>query len=749
MSQLQAILSGTQKRTPIPAVERYFQISLYLLVCTGFATLVTTGKLDILSVAGVTVALLVRGWLLLRHENVKVPERWTSYFTIAYVPIYVLDFFFISQSFVAATVHMVLAIMVAKIYSVQRDRDYLYLATLAFMEVLAAAILTVDSVFLAAFCLFMILAVSTFVSMEMRRSAAAAAHAAQVPALRLSSSTLGGSRSAGRIFGRLRQLNGALSATSIVLMLMIFAGTAIIFFMLPRVSAGYLGNFAPRNELVSGFTNEVNLGQIGIIQQSNQVVMHVTVQEGRADVMSLKWRGVALDQFNGQKWTTRGSLSYGVPRSLDGGLHLARALAASAQDTGESVTATRRQPLRYRVLMEPVAISVFFVAPAAEVLFGNYRWVALDGNGTIYDNDRDRQITAYEVISNVAEPPPGQLRRASSGYSRRIQDVFLQLPELDPRVPQLAQQVTASAPTPYDKARAVERYLSTNFAYTLQLPSPVPDDPIAYFLFTRKQGHCEYFASAMAVMLRSIGIPARIVNGFRTGEYNDVTGSYIIRARDAHSWVEAYFPGSGWVSFDPTPAGVAPAPSTWNRMLLYIDAAREFWREWVINYDFSHQRTLTNTATSRARRFVDESRRWLRRKYEAAVDRADDIRDQAMREPQKWAARAILGFAVLLLLVVARPLWRMGRRRALMRDPGRAPATAAGLWYLRMTRTLARRGWRKRATQSPREFAQAIDDPAMRRGVQSFTETYERARFGGSAAEAEKLPEKFRELVEK
>jgi hypothetical protein len=91
----------------------------------------------------------------------------------------------------------------------------------------------------------------------------------------------------------------------------------------------------------------------------------------------------------------------------------------------------------------------------------------------------------------------------------------------------------------------------------------------------------------------------------------------------------------------------------------------------------------------------------------------------------------------------------MVRRRALMRDPGRAPATAAGLWYLRMTRTLARRGWRKRATQSPREFAQAIDDPAMRRGVQSFTETYERARFGGSAAEAEKLPEKFRELVEK
>src|ERR1051325_6090976 len=185
MSQLSTL--GDQRRAPIAAVERYFQISLYLLVCTGFATLVTTGKLDILSVLGVTVALMVRGWLLLRHENIKIPERWTSYLTIAYVPVYLLDFLFLSQSFVSATVHMVLFIMVAKIFSVQRDRDYLYLATLAFMEVLAAAILTVDSVFLAAFCVFMILAVSTFVSMEMRRSAAKAAHAAHLPVLRVSS----------------------------------------------------------------------------------------------------------------------------------------------------------------------------------------------------------------------------------------------------------------------------------------------------------------------------------------------------------------------------------------------------------------------------------------------------------------------------------------------------------------------------------------------------------------------------------
>ena len=93
----------------------------------------------------------------------------------------------------------------------------------------------------------------------------------------------------------------------------------------------------------------------------------------------------------------------------------------------------------------------------------------------------------------------------------------------------------------------------THFGYTLEIPRVAPRDPLADFLFVRKRGHCEYFASSMAIMLRTLGIPSRVVNGFRTSEFNDLTGNYVIRASSAHSWVEAYFPGYGWVSFDPTP----------------------------------------------------------------------------------------------------------------------------------------------------------------------------------------------------
>ncbi len=159
---------------------------------------------------------------------------------------------------------------------------------------------------------------------------------------------------------------------------------------------------------------------------------------------------------------------------------------------------------------------------------------------------------------------------------------------------------------------ALERYLRTHFGYTLQLGRVAQRDPLAYFLFERKQGHCEYFASAMAVMLRTLRIPSRVVNGFRTGEFNDVTSQYLVRASNAHSWVEAYFPGYGWISFDPTPAAPAEMRTGWNRWALYADAMASFWREWVVSYDVSHQYILGHRAAQGGADWIRRARRWGR-----------------------------------------------------------------------------------------------------------------------------------------
>ena len=152
------------------AIERYFDVSLFLLLVTGFITLASTGRLDLGSIVFVSAALLLRAYMLLRNLTWKIPDRWTTYLTLAYVAVYLADLFLISANFVTATVHLVLFSMVVKVFSVHRERDNVYLAILAFLAVLAASVLTVDTTFLISFCIFLLLAVSTFISMEMKRS---------------------------------------------------------------------------------------------------------------------------------------------------------------------------------------------------------------------------------------------------------------------------------------------------------------------------------------------------------------------------------------------------------------------------------------------------------------------------------------------------------------------------------------------------------------------------------------------------
>jgi transglutaminase-like putative cysteine protease len=149
----------------------------------------------------------------------------------------------------------------------------------------------------------------------------------------------------------------------------------------------------------------------------------------------------------------------------------------------------------------------------------------------------------YRGASDIGGPVP------ISGATYRPRTVLTQIQDL-------ARKVTASTDNPYDAATAIESYLRTNYQYTLQ-PTVPPQgtDPLGYFLFTSREGYCEYFASAMGDMLRSLGIPTRLVNGYGPGTYDDKIGRYVVKEADAHTWVEAYFPGYGWIPFEPTPDG--------------------------------------------------------------------------------------------------------------------------------------------------------------------------------------------------
>lgn len=709
------------------SAERFFQGSLFVLLVMGFAALAGTGKLDFLSLALGGSALALRGYHLLKGKTVAIAERWTSYLTIFYLGFYLLDYFFITQGFVNATVHMVLYIMVIKIFSVQRDRDLMYLAVLAFLMLLAAAVLTVDTVYLLTFCLFMVAAVATFVSMEMRRSEREMI-------------------TAGISAQKEDHFQKTLAGATALLAVAILAGGAAIFFVLPRMNTGggYLRSLGTQNDFVTGFSGGTNLGGIGRIQQSTAAVMHVQVTRGTlpADV---HWRGLGLSNFDGHRWwNSRQELGVVFPlRSLS--LDLRQVQVDGLQVFG--VQRRRVSDLAYRIIMEPVGTNIFFLADTPLRIGGQYTHASVSLEGTVYNAEEARSIGVYEGEADTRSPVLALSRSTSVDFPPEVAHRYLQLPhKLDPRIAELASSITAPLHTNYERAKAIETYLQRSFAYTLELPPTEQNDPIAYFLFERKKGHCEYFASAMAIMLRTQGIPSRLVNGFRGGEFNDLNGTYIIRGRDAHAWVEVYFPEYGWAAFDPTPASLEPhSDDAWARMGLYLDAAREAWREWIINYDFARQARLSAELSSRTNSVQEDVRSWYQKNYRRLLRKATSLQQV---NSISGATTALLVFLMLLLITLplAPRIWRTLKLKKVLRDPKRAPRTAASYWYGRMLRLLERRGFRKSPAQTPEEFASAIGDPRIQKDVVVFTEHYERARFADSVEDAQRLPELLEEM---
>jgi transglutaminase-like putative cysteine protease len=665
-------------------------------------------------------ALLIRGYHLITHQQFTIPERWTTYLTLFYIAVYFADYFFVSRSFLTATVHLVLFGMVIRLFSLQRARDHFMLAVLSFLMVLAAAVLTVDSVFLFTFAGFLLVAVITFVLMEMRHSVAEDTGRAQEP----------------KDTAPYRRMAGGLLATAPTLMLMILAGGSLIFFLLPRVSSRYLSNYASGSDLSTGFSNRVQLGRIGQIQQSSAVVMHVQIENDLEGAYDLKWRGIALSQFDGRVWSNP-FVQTDLRLSTSGRYRL-------TTDSGTSGVSAHK--VRYRVLLEPMGTNVFFLAEKPASLIGNFSHVTTDAGGAVYNLDADHPVNRYEAESQLTEPDASELRLTPNTVPGSLAH-YLVLPPLDNRISKLAENISATAPNNYDKAVAIERYLRTHFGYTLDLSRTVPRDPLAYFLFERKKGHCEYFASSMAVMLRSLGIPSRIVTGFRGGEFNDLTGQYVVRASNAHSWVEAYFPSYGWVSFDPTPGGDLETRMGWSRLSLYIDAAASFWREWVINYDVTHQQTLGEGANQSRRRMYNELRQWYSRNYQALLESARRTHKQITHSPGRWVGGSLAVIGILIILMNVRLIIRALANRRLRAHPDRAPRESAALWYDRMLRRLARRGWRKSPGQTPHDFVAAIREPVLQKKVASFTRAYESARFGRSVDDARALPELFEEIT--
>ena len=284
----------------------------------------------------------------------------------------------------------------------------------------------------------------------------------------------------------------------------------------------------------------------------------------------------------------------------------------------------------------------------------------------------------------------------------------------------------------------MEGYLRSHFGYTLDLSGPPQNDPLAYFLFQKRAGHCEYFAAAMTIMLRTQGIPARYINGFQTGEYNDVAGDLVVRASDAHSWVEAYFPGFGWLTFDPTPPSNENPPGFFAQLFHYWDWFELQWSEWVINYDFLHQVTVAQNLGRVSRDWAERLRVEFAKLRREATDRMKLWQERAAHTPEGLGGILAFFGVFFVAVLVLRPevrrrllvLWRTRVLPARQMTPH-----LATLQYLEMLHVLARGGFEKTEAQTPMEFASSMSDGMLAAPVVELTSIYQAARYGGKTAD--------------
>ena len=674
----------------------FFEWSLLGMLASSSLAVASSGLLEAPSIA-VALAILLRGAKLAGWIRLEIPDAAFSVSAILLAGFWALDYAYFSRDLLQATLRLAGFLAAAMIVRARTGRDYFFVKLVALMQLVAAGVLQAGLMFLLCFAAFAVFGLAAQTSGEIRTNMDPPARVARSGSFAISR--------------RLAAL------TACVLAAILSLGGAL-FLVLPRTASAALQGLGRAGVRLPGFASEIRLGEIGQIRMTSTPVLHARI-DGPPREWALKWRGSALANFDGKRWFNPPSAGERI--DVEG---------RSFQPADRQQLFRQGLRISYEVQLKNVSTDVLFFAGIPESVGIEARAVfrtpvdsfRLPGGGA-----RGARYEVYRAFLPNDEHPSRNPAAALSEADRRR---YLQVPAVDPRVAELARSLTANALARLAKARAIEHYLRTTFPYAIE-PMEEVDDPVAHFLFERKKGHCEYFSSSMAVMLRSIEIPSRVATGFQSGTFNPMSGWHLVRSSDAHSWVEAFLDGYGWVTFDPTPPDPGARAVTWlSRAGLYLDAADVLWQEWVVNYDIERQLALVDRVGRGGRAGAWD---W----WELTPLPRPDLR------AVDWGAARWLAAGLALLLAIWRfaprlHSWWESRRREQLLRAGRGNASDASILYERMLAELRRRGVEKPAWMTPREFAECVTGPEAAL-VGEFTHGYLAFRFGGRAEEAPRL----------
>ncbi len=710
--------------------ETFFKAISYAAVFCGFLALWVSGTFGFVGTA-VFIAIMVAAWFL-EDSRWQISERLGTALIVLALPAFYLAFKFQLISFAGADTvivgilaSMILSLSAIKLLQRKGDRDWIFLYLMAFFEVLLAAGLSISALYLATFLVYLLVMVCAIIAYEMRKTAREVEHkiAGTKPDKQDAAPKM-------PLTMRLRKL--PVAAFALITFIVLLATP--LFFMLPRVGGAGLGGNQSKLGTRSGFSDRVTLGGFGRITENDAVVMRVRM-ENKADHFTDKYfRGVALDTFDDQTWTRS------KPNSKE------PFIKGNSEVIKVDVPSGRQDLTMQTIYLEPLDTSVLFALPRAIAFQGNFAVLTKDTYGSV-TNQWSTERSSYKVLSDRSQPSIERLRQDSMSYGEESKNYLQVPPNEDKRIFDLAYSIASKHANRYDKAKAIEQYLQTNYGYTLEQKAG-GTKPLSDFLFNVREGHCEYFATAMVIMLRTQGIATRIVNGFHGGDYNDAADMTVVRQKNAHSWVEVYFPKENtWVTFDPTPFssdGSGGAASGFTATIgKYLEALDALWIQYFVAFDDQEQSTLARSVKNSFADYQDKTASYLGHIQaivaewwaEARGDNGAEARMAAIG----YAIAAVAGVAILFVLLrwLVRRIYALAIWRRIWQRIFAKPHASIIEFYERMLALLAEKGFRREPYQTPLEFAYAVDIPE----AVKITEKYNRVRFGEQDLSAEEASE--------
>lgn len=502
------------------------------LAFTGCMSLALTGEISLLFFIPSTFAMIIGYYRYIAGKSQA--SRWIIG-GLAIVELFVLalDMFLITGDYLVAIAHMTLVFQALKSFDFKEPWDPLQVYFMALLQLIITSELSLSIIVGAVYVVFLAVFMAAMVFSHFMKE------------------------------GTLHKVR--FSRPLWIIMTAAFMATVVFFVALPRLKSGVWGKKAAHSIKTAGMSDTVDFGTFGKVLEDSTIVMRVELSGPKEP---LYWRGSTLDYFDGVSWSDTIKNRTSIYRS-------GRRFIINPSAAGNLI--------EQKIIMEPLDTDVVFgLGLITEIEAREWR-LGMDGSGTVFMPVKLGRRFSYTVYS-----------RTEQGRPVYMIDKYLQLPGGMQRITGLAKQTASGAKDDLDAASKIDLHLKTGYRYSLETsPPPQGMSPIEDFLFNSKRGFCEHYAASMVLMLRSVGIPSRIVMGFAGGEESERGDFVIIRQNHAHSWVEAAI-GGRWVRFDPTPARFTKSKPFYTRA---IDALKMRWYQYVIGFSSYEQFAILRSFT--------------------------------------------------------------------------------------------------------------------------------------------------------